>query len=165
MAVPAWRELLVGVEKALQLEAVVADIGHVEQGVLRQLPLHAEEVVFDVAVGRVLRNPGDVVGGRIEGGDQARRESLIGGSVAAGRGGTDRDDLRWKRSAAVIGGGRSDLRNRGELGLRSVDARDIARSCTGVVYVAGAEAAADRRIRRDGIGETNTRREVVQSLD
>ena len=91
------RILLVAVEEALQLEAVVADIGDVEQGVLGELLLHAEEVALDVAVAGVLGDPGDVVGGWVEGGDQADGIALIGGGVAAWSRGASGDDLGGQR--------------------------------------------------------------------
>ena len=63
--------LLVGIEEALQLDSVVADVGDVEQGVLVQGALDAEEVALDVAISGVFGDVGDVVGRRVEAGDQA----------------------------------------------------------------------------------------------
>ncbi len=60
--------LLVTVEEALEFEAVVADVGDVEEGVLGELLLHAEEVALDVAVASVAGDPGNVVGCFVEGG-------------------------------------------------------------------------------------------------
>jgi hypothetical protein len=65
---------------------VVADVGDVDEGVLGELLLDAEEVALDVAVAGVLGDPGDVVGGRVEGGDEAGGDPWLGGGVAAGGG-------------------------------------------------------------------------------
>ena len=91
-----------------------------------KLPLHAEEEVLNVAIFAVLGNPGDVVSGRVEASDEAGWESLIGCRVAARAGGSGGNDLRREWRAALICGGRCRLRNRRELGLRRVDAGDIA---------------------------------------
>ncbi len=96
---------------------MVADVGDVEEGVLGELLLHAEEVALDVAVAGVLGNPGDVVGGRVEGGGDAGGEALVGGDVAACGGSAD---------GAVVGGGGRLLGDGDELGLRGVDGEDVA---------------------------------------
>ncbi len=61
---------------------MVADVGDVEQGVLVQSALDAEEVALDVAVLGVLGDVGDVVGRLVEAGDEAAREALVGGGEA-----------------------------------------------------------------------------------
>ncbi len=158
------RVLLVGVEKSLQVHAVVAHISHVEERVLGQLPLRAEEPAFDIAIRRVFRNPGDIVRGRVEGGNQAGREALIGSGVTRLRCGADRDDLRRQRSRTVVGRCRFQvvLVYRGELGLGSVDAENIARSGACVVNVPGAEPAAKNRLGGELPSESNARRKVAQ---
>ena len=141
------------------------DIGNVEESVLRQLPLHTEEIILNIAVRPVLRDPGNVVGGRVETGDQTAREPLISGGVAAWRNGSGCNDLRRQRSAALVCRRRSRLCNCRELRLRRIDARDIARTGARVVDIAGAETGSDDRVRRDRIGKSDARREVVQFED
>ncbi len=84
---------LVGIHETFQMDSVVAYISKVDERVLGQLPLHAEEKVLDIAVAPILGNPRNVVGGRVECGHQAAGKSLIRGGVAAGSRGPDRDDL------------------------------------------------------------------------
>ena len=74
--------------------------------------------------------------------------------------GADGDDLGGKRRGAVVGGGRGDLGDGGELRLRRVDAEDIARAGAGVVDVADAESATDRGLGIDRVGEADARAEV-----
>ena len=76
------------------MDSMVADIGDVDESVLGQLLLDAEEVVLNVAVGPVLGNVGDVVSRRVEGGDKTRREALVGRRIAGLDRGADRDNLR-----------------------------------------------------------------------
>ena len=99
------RILLVGVQEALQLDAVVADVSDIEQAVLGQSTLDAQEVALDVAVFGVVGDVRDVVGRLVEAGDEATGISLVGGGIAGGRGGADGNNLRRKRSRAVVGGG------------------------------------------------------------
>src|SRR5579859_2927362 len=75
--------LLIAIHKAFQLQTVVAHIGDIEQRVLCQLSLYAEEIVLDIAVSAVLRNPRNIVGRRIEGGHQSRWEALARSGIAA----------------------------------------------------------------------------------
>ncbi len=145
--------LLVAVEEALKLGAMVADVGDVEESVLGELLLHAEEVALDVAVAGVFGNPGDVVCGGIEGGGDAVGESLVGGDVAGCSSSADR---------AVVGGGWRLLRDGDELSLRGVDGEDIAGAGAGVVDVAGAVSAADGGAWSGGVGKAKAGSEVVE---
>ncbi len=133
---------LVGIDESFKVKSVVAHICHVKQSVLCQLTLHAEEKVLNVAVAAVFGNPGDVVGGRVEGSDQPGWESLIRGDIATWCRSANGDDLRRNRVADVRCCW-SRLWNSGELCLRGIDAGDIARAGTRVVDVAGAEATAN----------------------
>ena len=58
------------------MDAVVAHIGDVDQDVLGQLLLHAQEVALGVAVLGVCGDVVDVVGAGAEGGGQARGKAL-----------------------------------------------------------------------------------------
>jgi len=107
---------LIAVEEALELGAVVADVGDVEERVLCELLLHAEEVALDVAVAGVAGDPGDVVGCLVEGGGDVVGEALIGCDVAACCGATD---------GAVVGSAWGFLGNGGELRLRRVNGQDV----------------------------------------
>ena len=89
--------LLVGVQEALQFDAVIADIGDVEQRVLGQGALHADEEALNVAVLGVFGDVGDVIGCRVEGGDKAARVALVRGGVAGRRCSADGDNLGGKR--------------------------------------------------------------------
>jgi hypothetical protein len=86
---------------------------------------------------------GDVVGRRVEAGDQAAGVALVGGGVAGGRGGTGAMICAGsgvEQWLVVVG---CDLGDRGELRLRCVDGQDVARAGARVVRIADAEAAAD----------------------
>src|ERR1035441_3271593 len=154
------RVLLISIYDLLQLDAVVADIGDVEQRVLRQTALDAEEVALNVTVSSVLGDVGDVVSRGVEAGHEAAGKALIGGSIAGRSRRSGCDDLRGQRCGTVIGCGRRDLGDRGKLRLRSVDSQDVSRSCARVVGVAYTKTTANCSLRVDRIGETDTRAEV-----
>ena len=79
------RIALVGVVEALQLEPVVANVGDIQQGVLGQRLLHAEEVALDVAVLGVLGDVGDVVGAGLKLVARPAEEALIQRAIAGAR--------------------------------------------------------------------------------
>ena len=139
---------------------MIADVGDVEQGVLGQGALDAEEVALDIAVFGVFGNIGDVVGGGVEAGNEAARVPLVRSGVARRCRGADSDDLGRKRSRAVVGGRRGVLSDRSELRLWRIDAQDIAGASTGVVCIAYAESATKRSLGVNRVGEAYAGAEV-----
>ncbi len=135
---------LIGVEEALQLDAMIADVGQVHQRVLGKRLLEAEKVALDVAVFGVLGDIGDVVGSGIEGRGETSWVALIESAVA------------WCGDACcrLVDGDKERVGR--------VDGQDIARAGAGVVGKAGAEAAADDYARRKRIGEADARSVVAQ---
>ena len=153
---------LIAVEKTFQLQAVVADIGDVDQAVLRELPLHRKIVILHIAIAPILGHPGNVIGGGIEAGHQSRWEALGRGRVAAFRCRSRGDDLGGERRGAVIGGGWRDLADGGKLRLRGVDGENVAGACARVVHIACAKSAADGHLGCGRIRKADARRKVVQ---
>src|SRR5258705_11995682 len=99
---------------------MVAHVRDVEQSVLGQLLLHADEVALDIAVARDLGHPGDVIRRLVEGGYKASRIALIDRRIAAWSDAADGDNLCRQRVAVIRRRG-SRLNDGGELGLRRVN--------------------------------------------
>src|ERR1019366_2365327 len=115
----------------------------VQQGVLRERLLYAQEVALHVAVFRVRRNVGDVVGARRERRSQPYGIALVQRPIP--RGGR----CAW-------------LRYRNKQSAWCVDGQNVARTGAGVVDKACAVAAANGNPWRQGIGEADTRSVVIK---